>query len=751
MIRAPYYIILLLLCFLFNFCLAQKAPTIGELKIQLVQRKDDTLKVGLLVAAGRFYLTKPGELKQDMDSALFYNEQARKLSLKLNYNAGLSKSLILRSQIYREMGKKPEALALTKTALQFAIDHHLLKETADAWLALGDFLGIESADLAERIKYTEKAIPLYAKGNYKKEEADALKNLGDYYHLQADNAKALKLVEQSLAIYQSIHFKELQGAYDLLGYLHARTGNDVLALKYGLMAVRTAEQVRDTSMQLCTIYNRLAITYNNLKKTNEAYYYYQKALEVALRYQQEDAIQQIKFNQIILLLGTHKAQKSLQELIAVTHKYPPNTNTRLKITALSLFAKIYMEMHQLPEAKRYVDSLLFYYKDFGTEFGYAPFVNEPIIRYYFLSGQYQNAYPYLKTNDSLARIRHSLTTIATNELYWMRIDSATGKAVSALGHFQKYKYASDSIKDLDLKKQLSILQFQFDIDKKNRDIIVLQQNGQLQQNRIRNETILRNAVIGGLILLMIFSGLIYNRYSLKNKSNKLLTVKQAEINRQNNQLLKLVEEKEWLVKEIHHRVKNNLQIVISLLNTQSAYLDNEDALDAIKNSQHRMQTMSLIHQKLYQSDNLSTIDMAVYIRELVEYLSDSFGKSRNIKIDFEVSPIRLDVSQAVPLGLIMNEAISNSIKYAFKDVQSGRIDVLLQPAPEGSYLMCIADNGTGLPQDFDPYNTSSLGMSLMLGLTQQLDGELNLENNNGLKVCVTFKALEFNKLGTEIS
>ncbi|MDR6943879.1 tetratricopeptide repeat-containing sensor histidine kinase [Mucilaginibacter pocheonensis] len=705
--------------------------------------KPDTARVNLLIELGKYYLNKPGELTNDLDSALLFNRQARGLGSSLMYNAGIGECIILESRIYREKGDKPKAMELTQSALQFAIQHRLLKETADAYLAFCDFYGIENNDLAERIKYTERAIRLYERGGFKKEEAGALKSLGDYYHLKADNSKALKLLEQSLAVYQAIHFKEVQGVYDLLGYLYARTGNDVLSLKYGLMAVKTAREVRDTSMQLCTIYNRLAITYNGLKKYDQAYLYYQKALDVALRYKETNAIQQIKFNQIILLMGIHKPQQSLATLIDVVKKYPPKDNTRLTITALSLFAKIYMDMGQLPKAKRFVDSLLYYYPDFGKEFGYAPFVNEPIINYYFLSSQFAKAYPYLKNNDSLARMRHNLTTIATNEFNWARTDSALGKPVSALLHYKKYKITSDSIKDLDLKKQLSILQFQFDVDNKDRDILLLKQKGQLQQNRINNETVLRNVVIGGLVIVMIFAGLVYSRYNVKNKSNILLTIKQTKINNQNELLLKLLQEKEWLLKEIHHRVKNNLQIVISLLNTQSAYLENEVALDAIRNSQHRMQTMSLIHQKLYQSENLSTIDMAVYIRELVEYLSDSFGRDKNVIMNIKVSPVKLDVSQAVPLGLILNEAISNAIKYAFKGTTKGKIDIGLEPVGNNRYLLCVSDNGPGLPESFDLYNTGSLGMSLMQGLSQQLDGDFLLENEKGLRVCVTFKAMEF--------
>src|SRR6185369_16726337 len=120
------------------------------------------------------------------------------------------------------------------------------------------------------------------------------------------------------------------------------------------------------------------------------------------------------------------------------------------------------------------------------------------------------------------------------------------------------------------------------------------------------------------------------------------------ISRKNEQLQHLLNEKEWLIKEIHHRVKNNLQIVMSLLNSQSAFIDNEPALTAIHDSQHRVHAMSLIHQKLYNADDVSSIDMSFYIRELVSYLSDSFDASQRVRFEFNIEPLEMDVSQAVP-------------------------------------------------------------------------------------------------------
>ncbi len=148
---------------------------------------------------------------------------------------------------------------------------------------------------------------------------------------------------------------------------------------------------------------------------------------------------------------------------------------------------------------------------------------------------------------------------------------------------------------------------------------------------------------------------------------------------------------------------------MSLLNSQSAYLHNDDALVAIRDSQHRVQAISLIHKKLYQSDNVGVIHMPHYIHELVDYLKDCFDTNRKVSFRIDVSPLQLDVSQAVPIGLILNEAITNSIKYAFTGNREGIIAISFKQSEEGHYTLVIADDGKGLPADFDPAQSRSLG------------------------------------------
>lgn len=258
---------------------------------------------------------------------------------------------------------------------------------------------------------------------------------------------------------------------------------------------------------------------------------------------------------------------------------------------------------------------------------------------------------------------------------------------------------------------------------------------------LSNDFTIRSVFMAILIVLILSCLLLYNRFRLNNQK---LEIKKEQLLIQKKRNKKLLVEKEWLIKEIHHRVKNNLQLVISLLNIQSAYLDNEDALMAIQNSQHRINAMSLIHQKLYQADNLANIDLSWYIYELISYLKESFNIGDKINFVLETEKVYLDIVQAVPLGLIINEALNNAIKYAFPLNRKGNIYIELKNTNNADYKLIIADNGIGVAQNFDTIERNSLGMNLMMGLSDQIDGNFEMKNDNGLQIQLTFtKNTEF--------
>jgi two-component sensor histidine kinase len=202
-------------------------------------------------------------------------------------------------------------------------------------------------------------------------------------------------------------------------------------------------------------------------------------------------------------------------------------------------------------------------------------------------------------------------------------------------------------------------------------------------------------------------------------------------------------ENELLLKEIHHRVKNNLEVVSSLLALQSAQIDDPSVQSAMLASQNRVHSMGIIHQKLYQGENLAAIEMRDYFINLSENILDSFNAEGHIKVECDMPKLVLDVDTAVSIGLITNELLTNSLKYAFNEKENGTIKISLTEQEttantEGVYLLKISDDGIGKPIDEKAKGTG-FGTQLVNLLTKQLDGKLTYENNNGTIVTMIFK------------
>ncbi|OPY77875.1 MAG: putative sensor histidine kinase pdtaS [Syntrophorhabdus sp. PtaU1.Bin058] len=197
-------------------------------------------------------------------------------------------------------------------------------------------------------------------------------------------------------------------------------------------------------------------------------------------------------------------------------------------------------------------------------------------------------------------------------------------------------------------------------------------------------------------------------------------------------------EKEILLKEIHHRVKNNLQVVSSLLNLQSGFLKDGESLDIFKESQSRVNTIALVHTKLYQSENLSEIDSAGFIEDLAGSLLQALGKGTEaVKIQTDIHDVYLNVDQAIPCGLIVNELITNTLKHAFPGGREGKITITMRSDGE-RIVVRFQDNGVGFPPAFDFRNTQSLGLQLVNILVAQLRGTIELVADGGAAFIITF-------------
>jgi two-component sensor histidine kinase len=242
-------------------------------------------------------------------------------------------------------------------------------------------------------------------------------------------------------------------------------------------------------------------------------------------------------------------------------------------------------------------------------------------------------------------------------------------------------------------------------------------------------------------LALSFSGLmtllLYKSSKALKFSNNEIMAQRGLLNEKHHEIEELLAERDWLLREIHHRVRNNLQIIMGLLNSQSFYLKDETALSAVRDSKHRIQSLALIHQKMYQDHKLSYISMTAFAYELTEYLRDSF-KSKNITFVMDTDELELNVAQAIPVGLILNEAITNSLKHAFPQNQSGVIKVAIKNMGNSKVSITVNDNGIGSGGGLQNINSGTLGFELMQGLSDDIDGEFSTFTGDGTTVELNF-------------
>jgi PAS domain S-box-containing protein len=223
------------------------------------------------------------------------------------------------------------------------------------------------------------------------------------------------------------------------------------------------------------------------------------------------------------------------------------------------------------------------------------------------------------------------------------------------------------------------------------------------------------------------------------------TIRDIHLRKEAEELLKAsLREKEVLLKEIHHRVKNNMQVISSLLSLQAAEIEDKKTRELFMESQNRVKSMALIHEKLYHSETLSRVDFGEYVRDLSASLIRTYA-SGNVSLAVDAEDIFLGVDVAIPCGLIVNELVSNSLKHAFVDERSGTISIAFHFTETDECLLSVADNGVGLPKNFDFATSRSLGVTLVQTLTKQLHGVLNIESTGGTVFVIRFPRIRGKK------
>jgi len=553
--------------------------------------------------------------------------------------------------------------------------------------------------------------------------------------------------QHALKLYLAAGYAKLHPVYDLLAQVSELRGDLKRELTYRIAEVKSMEETHDTAA--CDYhYGKLALCYSDLGMYDLCQVWAKRAIAyLRSQYKFCDFYGYLSI-QIFGLLKQGRNEEALRVLQEITKEAPP-ANIPQRVDLNAMYGNCYAAFGQYDKAEDCYLKMMHYYeitafkpRYYGTEeqmmMDHA-YYNQVMADFYTQTRRYAKAVYYVQR--ILALPPGKIKPVTLTKFYHMQflIDSASGNYTRAIKYFEKNKQLNDSLFTVANSKQVAELEIRYHTFQKEQSIQMLEMKERSQAAELKEVHLQKDITFAGIAAMLVITGLAYNGYRNKQRSNRALQAKQGEINKQNLSLQQLLKEKEWLLKEVHHRVKNNLQIVISLLNTQTDFLDNPSALHAIQDSRERMQAIALIHQKLYQQDQSTLIDMHSYIHELVSYLVSSFSDAGRIWFNLEIENIELDVSQAVPLGLVLNEAITNAVKYAFPKGARGTVRVQLSRRKGREIFLKIMDDGVGFPPDFDPAGRNSLGFQLMRLFAEQLEGELHFDGSEGVGISLRFR------------
>jgi two-component sensor histidine kinase len=727
---------------------AQETPSLKENLSKLRSAKTKTAQAGALLDVGTFFLMKPGETANDMKAARAYLEAATKLAKPLNSTDLNGDILFFASQISKESGDKITGLKQLDGSINLYKSAGSEKKEGIALMEKRHYYELSGNQLTERIAVVKKALKAFEHIKDKRLQGDAFQELGDLYGNDGKTIECINYLKRAIQLYRQANFKRTQGLYSLLGIAYTSIGNYEQGLRYGLDAERVAISVGDSTVNLCTIYNRIGMAYDYLHEPQKAIEFYRKALSNAMSNDYQEGVIYLTNNLINVLVDNHKyITKTLPDLDNMLTK---NSKSIMPII-FSEMSRTYLLVNNPGRAKYFLDRLVAYGSAHELIDLEKVYLYTALFEYNFYLKDYKEAREIIeKEQKILPRLQNTRhMRVMYQGLY--RLDSAQGNFEAAFENHKRFKTYTDSSLINKARNEVQMLTVRFDMDKKDEELQRRSENIQLltrdNQNKrelLNREYMIRYISILAIVALILLLVTLYSRWKTNKRNSAIIEIK-------NLHLQQLVGEKELLVKEIHHRVKNNLQTIISLLESQASYLTNE-ALEAVLDSQHRVHAMSIIHQKLYLVENGTSIDMQSYIRELLHYLSESFAIRARLSIVTEIDPLDLDVSKAIPVGLILNEAITNAMKYAFPNNRYGQIAISLKTIYDDLVLLKVSDDGIGLPSDLNRLAPKSLGMTLMHGLSREISGQLEITGNAGTEISLKFERSELDEsIGIVIS
>ncbi|WP_179414675.1 sensor histidine kinase [Mucilaginibacter sp. E4BP6] len=725
------------------------------------------MRIRVTLAIAEYYVFLPEQKEQNLDKAYPMMVYARTLCDSIHSSFWRQYYLLLYAKYYFEKNEYDKGKA---EMMQIILDYKKkgdIASQAEYWNELEIYLPLSDRAYADKVYCLDTSLKIYKKINHGEDASYVLRDLAElnmeYGHLDSARKQIIRFIQMQARLKIKMTFN----SHIIAAQIFTFSGNLVKGLDYLLPTLNMTAELKDKlkAQQL------IADIYFALGSYSKSIYFDQQALAYCL---ETNKLSAYAFcHRIVLnLIALGQTDSLLTFLNDIEAKYPPIYINGKEYLALC-YGDAYSKLGNYKEAERKYLEMISDDREIGSELNRTLEgvidnirINSidayiAIVNFYVGRKQYTTAIPYLnyawKINQS-ADLRNNniqIPLIAREmklEFNTYKIDSAAGQFTIAIQHLNRYNQIKDSVFSITKSTPFEELRLQYKAREGEQSIKLLKEESRQKDQDLKALNQQRNFTIAGILILVIVVVVIYLAYKGKQNANQQLEAKQKEINSQNVEINqknifqehlllekeKLIEDKELLVKEVNHRVKNNLQVMISLLNKQSSFLSDE-ALEAVIDSKNRMQAIATLHQKFYGETNTACVNMKEYVFDFLRYLSYSLNSGKNeIKIHQNIEIEMLNISMAAPLGLILNEAVTNSIKHAFKGKKGGSIRIDMVRVEE-MIKMSITDNGKGLPLNFELKKGKSMGMELMTALTKQLGGELKITSEGGLQATVIFK------------
>lgn len=691
----------ILLC-LYSFSLNAQETFQDSLENIISTQEESLNKVKNLYSLSKSYFGENFKLCE------MYALEAGAISIKLKDQKNIAKSYLLSAEATIYLGNLQDGLGyLEKAESAYGIlqDSFGLANV----IKIRGIIQMNTADYGPALSSFERAAEFYISVKNKPGEALCLMDIGIIYYYLGDYDKAAEYYFKSLNIAQEVGDKKSQSYAENnianLYYLQKKHTESIELFEKCLAAgIEAKDKVLIAD---CEYY--LALNYLEINELSKSLSYCKRALKIdsCQGNYRGIATKNLLLGDIFIKKGSFKRAK---EKVDLAYLFASKTDDSIQVLAncMMKLGEINLHLNQRKEAK-------------NNLFTAIELSKSGKLRQILYEAYKRLSEVYEKENDAKNSLKFHKLYVAHKD---SAINDKNNKSINQLAAIYKDEQKKSEIARLNTLSQLQ------------------ENNIALEKAKSSKKSQQNVFLILGLLGLLIILGILFRSSRNKQKRNLLLQKQKEAITKKN-------EEKEILLKEIHHRVKNNLQVISSLLSLQSNKVTDLNALSELKEGQNRVKTIAMIHQKLYQHEDIAKVNFHEYCEELLAYLRTTFQlPGKEIEILVKAENVLLDIDTAVPLGLIINELVSNCFKYAFTNQEKGKIEVSISflDKKEHKLQLIVSDNGMGIEENFDISKVNSLGLKLVRMLSLQLDGTVICENSNGAQFTVQVSNSELRKL-----